>query len=128
MNGERKRQKRLKVAERDGARCFYCRKPADPETLTLDHWIPKAIWHCSRSRNLRLACEPCNTAKGNQIPLAVALVTLRLARENEMWWRACMPQHAVIYQHRFERRHGHRVLWQTRPKCWPPRPLYAPAA
>ncbi|MDX3229389.1 HNH endonuclease [Streptomyces sp. ME19-01-6] len=125
---EKRRMKRLKLAERDGARCFYCSKPADPESLTLDHWIPKSLWRCSKLANLRLACEACNHTKGNQIPFAVAIAMLRLVRENELWWRACMPRSAVVYQHKFERRHGHRVLWQTRPKCWPPRPLCTPAA
>lgn len=84
-SAEKRRLKRLEIAERDGARCFYCRKPADPETLTLDHWIPKSIYDCSRTRNLRLACEPCNTAKADALPLALVWLLLRYAADPALY-------------------------------------------
>lgn len=58
-----------RLMERDGARCFYCRESLlEPWHYTLDHWIPR--WRGGKSSlpNLRLACSPCNSAKGHLMP------------------------------------------------------------
>lgn len=53
---------RLEVLERDGYRCFSCGR----EATTADHIIarskggPDALW------NLRAACLPCNSSKGDR--------------------------------------------------------------
>ncbi|AEM87068.1 HNH endonuclease [Streptomyces violaceusniger] len=69
---------RVYVAERDGARCHYCRTPF-PEDLvgaTLDHYVPYSLWPMSKPRNLVLACAPCNNAKADALPLTLAWLLL----------------------------------------------------
>ncbi|MFJ2259945.1 HNH endonuclease [Streptomyces sp. NPDC087844] len=74
----------MRIAQRDGARCFYCRTPfTDPATeATFDHYMPYALWPTNRNFNLVLACPPCNLRKGDVLPLGL-LLTLRpwLVRE-----------------------------------------------
>ncbi|MFE9065024.1 HNH endonuclease [Streptomyces violaceusniger] len=75
---ETRRQVREYVAERDGARCHYCRTPfPDLSGATLDHYIPYSLWPMSKPRNLVLACDPCNNAKADALPLALAWLLLR---------------------------------------------------
>lgn len=74
--GEGRRSLRLLLAERDGACCFYCRTPADPLTLTFDHFVPQAFVPIPDVWNLVLACDPCNQAKRDQLPRGLVLVLL----------------------------------------------------
>ncbi|WP_275559606.1 HNH endonuclease [Streptomyces sp. 5-6(2022)] len=78
---EARRQVRAYVAERDGARCHYCRTEfgEDLAGATLDHYIPYSLWPMSKPRNLVLACDPCNNAKADALPLALAWLLLRTA-------------------------------------------------
>ncbi|MEE1818481.1 HNH endonuclease [Streptomyces sp. SP18ES09] len=81
---------RVALLARDGGSCFYCRKPFTDETpATFDHYIPRAIWRTWRQRNLVLACEPCNHAKGDLLPWPVAALLLRNVRHSDVWQRAC---------------------------------------
>lgn len=113
-------RKILKVIERDGPGCFYCGKVLAPEEITLDHWIPQSIWPCNRSRNLRLACGPCNAAKGDSLPFVVAFLVLRKVRDSELWWRACTPPSAIEYRVHVEQRLKPRPrAWIPRPSSWP---------
>lgn len=75
MRGAKGRRKRLDLARRDGARCFYCRTPfTDPATEgTFDHYLPYALWPTNVRWNLVLACQNCNTAKGDALPLGLLL-------------------------------------------------------
>ncbi|MFJ8934186.1 HNH endonuclease [Streptomyces sp. NPDC102365] len=76
MKGERGRRKRVRLAERDGARCFYCRTPfADPAAQgTFDHYMPWALWPTNCAFNLVLACDPCNTVKADHLPVGLLLL------------------------------------------------------
>ncbi len=80
LRGERGRAKRLKLAARDGARCFYCHVPfPDPTLATLDHYIPTSLWKCHSSRNLVLACLPCNNRKADRLPWPLVWLLLATA-------------------------------------------------
>ncbi|MFJ7207490.1 HNH endonuclease [Streptomyces sp. NPDC098789] len=79
------------LAERDGPRCFHCRRPfaADMVGATLDHYVPRALWKTWRQRNLVLACAPCNWSKGDRLPWTVAALLLRNVRQHQLWRDAC---------------------------------------
>ncbi|GLW00910.1 hypothetical protein Slala05_45410 [Streptomyces lavendulae subsp. lavendulae] len=81
------------LARRDGSRCFYCRSPFSPDMtgVTLDHYVPRALWKTWRQRNLVLACGPCNVAKGAVLPWTVAALLLRNVRQHQLWRDACSP-------------------------------------
>ncbi|MCT2544305.1 HNH endonuclease [Streptomyces atratus] len=71
----RRRRIRAALAERDGAQCFYCGHQFGPapalEGATIDHLVPRSLAHTWALAALVLACEPCNTAKGDQLPQAL---------------------------------------------------------
>lgn len=51
-------------------RCVYCghkmtREPNRPNTVTRDHIVPRSAGGSSKRRNIALACELCNQAKGD---------------------------------------------------------------
>ena len=50
--------------EKFGRKCVYCGTENVP--LQVEHIMPKARGGSNRVSNLTLACEPCNTKKGNQ--------------------------------------------------------------
>jgi 5-methylcytosine-specific restriction endonuclease McrA len=78
------------LAERDGARCFYCAHPfTHLGSATLDHYIPHCLWRTWKQRNLVLACGPCNEAKADRLPWPVVVLLLRNVRQHELWRRAC---------------------------------------
>jgi hypothetical protein len=65
----------LKVAVAQGGwSCHYCSVGLAPELVTVDHVVPRSVWLVPRPRrgswrDYVLACEACNTAKGNAWPL-----------------------------------------------------------
>ncbi|MEV7427025.1 HNH endonuclease signature motif containing protein [Streptomyces sp. NPDC091212] len=79
LRGETHKAVRNYVAGRDGRCCFYCRVgfPEDLAGVTLDHFIPYSVWPMSKPRNLVLACQPCNRAKEDALPVVFAWVLLR---------------------------------------------------
>ncbi|WP_037639297.1 HNH endonuclease [Streptomyces flavochromogenes] len=84
-NTQTRRMIRAYVLERDGWQCHYCRRPFAAEAdVTLDHYIPWSIWQQSRPRNLVAACQPCNNAKADALPLTFAWLLLRLAPTLEL--------------------------------------------
>ncbi|MFH9225928.1 HNH endonuclease [Streptomyces lydicus] len=65
-----------------GWRCFYCRRPfTEALPFTFDHYVPYRFWRTTRLRNLVLACQPCNAAKADSLPLTFALLLLRHSGE-----------------------------------------------
>lgn len=66
---DRKRLKRA-LARRDGRCCWYCGTPFAKSLAdaTLDHLIPHSVFRTWVQAALVLACEPCNQAKGDQLP------------------------------------------------------------
>ncbi|WP_143663891.1 HNH endonuclease [Streptomyces sp. rh34] len=73
-SGEKRRKLKRKLAERDGAQCFYCGELFGPalEGATLDHLVPRSLVQTWVQAALVLACEPCNLAKAD-IPPALLL-------------------------------------------------------
>ncbi|WP_050501579.1 MULTISPECIES: HNH endonuclease [unclassified Streptomyces] len=69
---KRRRLLKTRLAERDGARCFYCATPFGPapafEGATLDHLVPRSQLHTWVQAALVLACGPCNEAKADTPP------------------------------------------------------------
>ncbi|TSB24028.1 HNH endonuclease [Streptomyces benahoarensis] len=76
LNAARRRARKRFLARRDGRRCTYCRVPfaKDLRDASLDHVVPISLLQTWSSGHLVLACRPCNTAKGNTLPLSVALL------------------------------------------------------
>ncbi|MBT2493681.1 HNH endonuclease [Streptomyces sp. ISL-96] len=83
-----------RLAERSGCGwcCFYCRSPfTETSRATFDHYIPYWLWRTGRQRNLVLACGPCNSAKADALPWAVAVLLLQKVRSSPVWRAACTP-------------------------------------
>lgn len=72
-SSRRRRLLKARLAERDGAACWYCGAAFGPglDGATIDHLIPRSIWHTWMQAALVLACYPCNQAKADQLPQAV---------------------------------------------------------
>lgn len=60
----RSQRRRARFLERNGGRCYLCGEPLTLETMTVDHYVPRALGGSNRRANLRLACAPCNHRKG----------------------------------------------------------------
>ncbi len=57
---------RRRVIERDGLICQLCSEPLLSEAdVTLDHVVPRSKGGVTSFANLRVACAPCNFARGN---------------------------------------------------------------
>ena len=97
LNAARRRVIKAQLAERDGAACFFCRRPFGPglDGATIDHLIPYSRFPRNLQINLVLACTPCNTAKGDQLPQEFLAVSV-----DELAARAGTTNDAVL-----------RVLW-----------------
>lgn len=70
---------RVVLAARHGRRCFYCRRPFVKldHRATLDHYVPYRLWRGWSETNLVLACGPCNTVKGDRLPLVLVWLLTR---------------------------------------------------
>lgn len=71
---QRAARKRKLCAIRDGWWCWYCDEPlvegaTDHRQPTLDHVIPLGRGGGWELENCRLACGPCNNAKGDMTEL-----------------------------------------------------------
>lgn len=53
------------LLEREGHRCFYCRKRVTAETTELDHVVPQVLRVDHSYRNVVVSCHACNKAKGD---------------------------------------------------------------
>ncbi|MDE3174036.1 MAG: HNH endonuclease [Gemmatimonadota bacterium] len=62
------------LLERHGSVCAYCRRPVDPDLITLDHATPRrGKTAYDRRDNLLLCCPECNAKKRDQSFLAFLL-------------------------------------------------------
>lgn len=52
------------ISFRDGWRCTYCNRRVNRRTRHIDHSVSVANGGTDHLNNLRLACAPCNLAKG----------------------------------------------------------------
>src|SRR5829696_2291213 len=61
-------------------RCQYCGRPAAElkprEALTRDHVIPMSRGGTNDWTNVVTACSPCNTRKGNRLPVEIGMLPL----------------------------------------------------
>lgn|GEM_PF-6154549 len=55
-------------AHRQHPYCQWCGCRLEFGLATVDHVVPLALGGTSRSTNLVLSCEPCNVAKGGELP------------------------------------------------------------
>jgi hypothetical protein len=56
---------------RDGYLCYICEKSFKTrKEVTIDHWWPLSAGGTWALDNLRLACQPCNSLKGDALPNA----------------------------------------------------------
>ncbi|MHC0434025.1 HNH endonuclease [Streptomyces sp. O3] len=75
LGSARRRARKEQVARRFGMRCAYCRVPLGSlRDATLDHVVPLKLWRSWSGTSLVLACEPCNGAKADWLPLSMALL------------------------------------------------------
>ncbi|MGY3204071.1 HNH endonuclease [Streptomyces sp. TE5632] len=59
-------------------RCAYCRRRFRTlDDATLDHIVPRCLWHTWSATALALACLDCNHRKADRFPLSIALLLLR---------------------------------------------------
>jgi 5-methylcytosine-specific restriction endonuclease McrA len=59
------KQKKAKLAARDGKKCFYHGEAMSFDDLTIEHLLNKSHGGTDHDSNLCLACEPCNSTVGN---------------------------------------------------------------
>jgi hypothetical protein len=90
------------LIQRDGYLCFYCRRPfnkskkkARRRRITLDHLIPHQLLPHGSSANYVLACEPCNTAKDNQIPTVLMPLLMTLVVQQIAQYRIAEKRQAA---------------------------------
>jgi 5-methylcytosine-specific restriction protein A len=58
--------------------CFYCRGNFKPNELTMDHKVPIARGGKSSRENIVACCKDCNSKKGSQCSVDLALKNLTL--------------------------------------------------
>ena len=84
LTKEQRRRRRVWLARRFGLRCAYCYRPFTfLEQATLDHVVPFSLYRTWSFQNLMLACRPCNQAKGDRLPLSMALLLVHAANPGE---------------------------------------------
>ncbi|MFD5897971.1 HNH endonuclease [Streptomyces sp. NPDC060366] len=71
-----KRYRKAKLWRRDGRRCFYCYRPFTRLLVgaTIDHVVPRSLFRTNALAHVVLACQPCNHAKADRLPLSIALI------------------------------------------------------
>jgi hypothetical protein len=75
LNSHRRRARKQRLAARDGAQCYYCRRPfRELREATADHIVPVSLWRTWAVSALVLACRSCNDTKANRLPLSLALM------------------------------------------------------
>lgn len=53
---------------RETVQCHWCKAPLTLDTSTIEHVIPLDRGGLDNANNRVLACEPCNKARGNNMP------------------------------------------------------------
>lgn len=77
---------RRNLFKRDRYTCMYCGAQPGPESLTIDHVLPKSKGGVSSWENCALACVGCNKRKADRTPEKAGM---RLRREpKKPSWRA----------------------------------------
>jgi len=65
--GDRNRRAKRSLLARD-PHCQWCKKLLTLETATIEHVVPLARGGLDNMNNKALACEPCNRARGHNMP------------------------------------------------------------
>jgi hypothetical protein len=65
-------QRLLRILERDGAECVWCRRPLAPgdRDLSLEHVVPRLKGGPAWPENEVAACRACNRTRGHVAPAA----------------------------------------------------------
>lgn len=66
MNPKDRKRKKRRLLEQYGSYCCHCGNWFLSEWLTFEHVIPRSRGGSNALSNLRLACRPCNQARGAQ--------------------------------------------------------------
>lgn len=74
------KQKKAKIATRDGKKCFSCLKKLGFDDLTIEHLLSFSHGGSDNLNNLCLLCKPCNEEFGN-LPIAKK-IELIIAKRN----------------------------------------------
>jgi 5-methylcytosine-specific restriction endonuclease McrA len=81
---------RRNLFKRDGHACQYCGTRPEPDDLTIDHVVPRALGGVSSWTNCVLACVSCNHQKADRTP-EMAHMKLRKKPVQPTWnpgyWR-----------------------------------------
>ncbi|WP_225640645.1 HNH endonuclease [Streptomyces werraensis] len=73
--GDVRRRRKRQAAYVFRYRCAYCRRRFRTlDDATLDHIVPRCLWHTWSTTALALACPDCNHRKGDRFPLSIALL------------------------------------------------------
>ncbi len=67
MKTKQKRARKNRLLQKHGSLCYWCRQDFHPSQLTLDHFKPRSRGGLNTVENLRLACFPCNSQRGNSL-------------------------------------------------------------
>ena len=72
-------------------RCEYCRYPGrySPQTLSVDHLIPRQIGGTTTANNLALSCQGCNSHKASKTVAADPVTGLTVPLFNPRQQRWC---------------------------------------
>lgn len=62
-----KEKKRRHILRAQHFRCWLCEKPLSYGDATFDHILPKTYGGGASWDNLKLACMPCNSARGRSM-------------------------------------------------------------
>lgn len=61
-------RRRARLLERDGFICAYCACQLTLASMTLDHFVPRALGGGDEDENLMSSCITCNVLKGTTHP------------------------------------------------------------
>ena len=67
MNSKQKQKKKHQLINLYGSYCWWCGKSMLIDTLTIEHLYPQSRHGSDSLENLRLACLPCNSSRGNSL-------------------------------------------------------------
>ncbi|MBW4661177.1 MAG: HNH endonuclease [Drouetiella hepatica Uher 2000/2452] len=67
MNPRQRKVRKTQLVSEYGSCCWWCDCKLPSEQLTLDHLKPKSKGGSNSLENLRLACRPCNSSRGNSL-------------------------------------------------------------
>lgn len=62
------RRIRRRLLKSKGRHCHWCQAPITLNTSTIEHVVPLARGGLDNDNNRVLACEPCNTKRGHDMP------------------------------------------------------------